>query len=65
VGAINNNFSKSDDIRDRLLQLNAILGEYNCTIVADYIPGHSNIVADRISWQYVGEYFTVNPAVIT
>lgn len=63
VYAIRNNFSGSPAVRERIRKLHERLLECDCSLVAHYIPGPKNTVADRLSRIDVGDRYKFNPDV--
>ena len=55
--AITNNYSKVESVRLCLYELHSLLTSLNCTVVAHYIPGAQNTVADTISRINAGDYY--------
>ena len=60
IGAIRNEFSKIPTVRERVVQLQAMLLSLNANLVAQHIKGVDNIVSETISRLDIGDCFQFN-----
>lgn len=58
--AVNKGFSSTSSIRDKLLQVHALLRARNCQIYAQHIPGEENVVADALSRTNLGDSYRLH-----
>lgn len=64
VQAINNNFSSSEPVRAKLRELNELLVQFECSLVASHLPGVHNTSADTLSRVPLEDNYRVNPVIL-